>query len=848
MALNLRRTTAQLGLAGVYFATGKLGLSLAFLNESTSAVWPPTGIALASLLLWGRWLWPGVFLGAFLTNITTQGSLMTVLGIASGNTLEAVIGSLLAHRFADGIRSFENVAGVLRFIFLAALLSTGISATFGVTSLCLGGFAQWVQYGPVWLTWWLGDAVSALVVAPLIVLWVGERKRRLPLTRTIEAAALLIGLLLVACVVFHYGHESLAYLTILPCLWAVFRFGQIGAITSIFLVSCIALWGTLQARGPFGSADTNNSLLLLQLFIATISVAGLMVGAVTNARIAAEERLQIQHAVSRLLAESPKLGEATRRILQTLCDQAGWDVAAIWYADRHGTEITCAGICHAPSVDAAEFEARSREIRFQSGVGLPGRVWSSSQPTWITDLAKDSNFPRAPAAIKAGLRTGLAFPLRLRNEIFGVIECFSRSVWPRDEKFLRMMATIGDQLGQFIERKRAEEALHASEELHRTISETAADGIITIDESSTIISVNPGAEHIFGYTRQELMGKSLTALMPERFREAHRFGLRRYLESGKPNIPWQGVELPGLHKDGRELPLEISFGLSSQNGKRIFTGVVRDIAERKRAEEKLRQSEAQLVQANAELEQHAKKLEDTVADRTARLRETVGELETFSYSIAHDMRAPLRVMHSFATILQEDEAERLSPTARDYLGRIANSAKRLDALIQDVLNYSRVIRAELKLEPIDVRKLILEIIDSYPNLHAPQADIHVQDNMPEVLANTAALTQVISNLLGNAVKFVREGVRPRVEISAEPTRDTVRIWFKDNGVGIAHEVRHKLFQMFQRVHTPGGYEGTGMGLAIVRKAMERMGGKVGMESEPGQGSSFWIELKSTPAR
>lgn len=847
MAVYLWRLTAILGVAAVYFATAKLGLSLAFLNASASAVWPPTGIALACLLLWGRWLWPGVFIGAFVANITTQGSFLTTIGIATGNTLEAVVGALLVQRLAGGTRAFENLNHTLIFIVLAAFLSTGLSATFGVTSLCLGNFAAWEQYGAVWLTWWLGDVVSDLVVAPLIVVWATQWRLQPRPKQMLEAAALFAATLGVGVFVFRDNPYSFAYLCLLPCLWAVFRFGQIGAVSSVFIVSGLALWGTLRGEGQFATSDANQSLVLLQVFIGTISIVTLMMGAVSAGRTRAEQRLHIQNAVSRLLAESPRLAEAAPRIVQTLGENTGWDAATIWNIDPDENTIRCEGVWTARLPNAQEFERITREARFEPGAGLPGRVWSNSEPTWIPDLAKDPNFPRARAALTAGLRTALAFPVRRGEHILGVIECFSRSIRQRDENFLQMMATIGDQVGQFVERKSAEETLHSSEEMHRTISETAADGIISIDEASTIISVNPGVERIFGYAKEEMVGKSLTALMPENMRAAHHAGIQRYLRTGKRNIPWKGVELPGLHKDGHELPLEISFGVSSQDGKHIFTGIVRDITERKRAEEQLRESEARLVAANAELEQHAKKLEDIVAERTARLRETVGELETFSYSIAHDMRAPLRAMHSFATMLQEDEGKHLSPTGRDYLRRIATSAKRLDALIQDVLSYSRVIRADLRLEAVEVGTLISEIIESYPNLHSPNADIRVRGEIPRVLGNTAALTQVISNLLGNAVKFVREGVQPKVEISAESKNGYARIWFEDNGIGIPREVQHKLFQMFQRLHSSGEYDGTGMGLTIVRKAVERMGGKVGVESEPGQGSRFWIELRKAEA-
>src|SRR5438094_6392160 len=162
---------AIVGLAVVYFFSGRFGLSLAMVNESASAVWPPTGIAFAALLLWGYRLWPGIFLGAFLVNITTQGSVATTLAIAAGNTLEALLGAWAIHRFANGEKVFERARNIFRFVVLTPILSTTVSATLGVTSLTLGGFAQWDQYPAVWLTWWLGDAVGDLIVAPLMVIW-----------------------------------------------------------------------------------------------------------------------------------------------------------------------------------------------------------------------------------------------------------------------------------------------------------------------------------------------------------------------------------------------------------------------------------------------------------------------------------------------------------------------------------------------------------------------------------------------------------------------------------------------------------------------------------------------------
>ncbi|MCI0748713.1 MAG: ATP-binding protein [Verrucomicrobia subdivision 3 bacterium] len=271
----------------------------------------------------------------------------------------------------------------------------------------------------------------------------------------------------------------------------------------------------------------------------------------------------------------------------------------------------------------------------------------------------------------------------------------------------------------------------------------------------------------------------------------------------------------------------------------VIGGQIGQFIERKRAEEALQQ-------AQAELKQHATKLEQVVAQRTARLRETVQELEAFSYSIAHDMRAPLRAMQGFAGILKQDYGDKLDDTAQGYLQRLGSAAARMDRLIVDILNYSQVVREELDLGVVDTHKLLLDIIHSYPQFDHAHADISIEGRLPLVLANEAALTQVMSNLLGNAVKFVTPGVRPCVRVGANPEvvdDGRVELWVQDNGIGIPRDVQKRLFNMFTRLHRPGLYEGTGIGLAIVKKAVERMGGSVGVESNPGEGSRFWVQLR-----
>jgi signal transduction histidine kinase len=247
-----------------------------------------------------------------------------------------------------------------------------------------------------------------------------------------------------------------------------------------------------------------------------------------------------------------------------------------------------------------------------------------------------------------------------------------------------------------------------------------------------------------------------------------------------------------------------------------------------------------LVKARETLAERRGELEQLVAERTARLQDTITELESFSYSISHDLRAPLRAMQSFAELLSEECGTGIGAEGRDYLRRIITASGRMDRLIQDVLVYSRVSRTELTLVPVDLQTLVDGIVESYPQFQTDHADIVIHGRLPCVLGNEAALMQCVANLVGNAIKFVAPGVRPRVEIMAEIAGLRVRLCVQDNGIGIAAEARTKIFGIFQRFNT--AYEGTGIGLAVVRRAAERMGGEVSFTSEPGAGSRFCLDL------
>lgn len=327
---RMRRVVAIILVFAAYITTAKLGLRVAFVQASATAVWAPTGIAISALLLLGYSAWPVIFLAALIVNATTAGSLLTSLGIAAGNTLEAICAAYLLARYANGRHAFARARDVFVATPLAGVVSPAVSATIGVAVLSLAGYAPWARFGTIWSTWWVGDATGALVIAPAILLWSAggaSAVRRRPL----EIVALAVALVGIGLVVFggapllHGRTLAIDFLCMPILVWAAYRFGSRMASASVIVLSGIALVGTLNGTGPFAMLGANSGLLVVQGFMGIASITSLALAAVVTERRAAEDRLRqlavtdpltglanYRHLVRVLSAEIERVGRTAR--------------------------------------------------------------------------------------------------------------------------------------------------------------------------------------------------------------------------------------------------------------------------------------------------------------------------------------------------------------------------------------------------------------------------------------------------------------------------------------------------------------------------------------------------------
>jgi PAS domain S-box-containing protein len=496
-----------------------------------------------------------------------------------------------------------------------------------------------------------------------------------------------------------------------------------------------------------------------------------------------------EHAVALILGETAHAADAYPKILEAIGTSLDWQFGALWeQVPGAGGLLRCAEVWCSDDARLSDFAEESRGTVLSSGVGLPGRVWSSERPTWITDVRADPNFPRAHAAVSTGLQAAFCFPLRSARGLSGAIEFLTDDSPAPDDELLATMETLGSQIGQFVERCRAEEAARERETRHAGILESALDCIITIDDRGRVLEFNAAAERTFGHRAGEVVGREMAELIvPPALRDEHRRGFTRYLEAGDAKLLNRRVEIVGMRADGSEFPVELTITRIGGPDQSTFTGFVRDITERKRSEEELRASLQRLVEA-----------QDTERRRLERN--------------LHDGAQQRLVSLALTLRLARERAAADPEAARDLLEQAAEElALGLEELRVLARGIHPAILTERGLAP--ALEAVVERSSFSVNLVALP-----EERLPEPVE--AAAYYVVCEALANVGKYA-EASAATVAVVHSDGRVVVEV--TDDGVGGADAAK-------------------GSGLRGLADRVEALNGRLELESEPAGGTRLRAEI------
>ena len=531
---------------------------------------------------------------------------------------------------------------------------------------------------------------------------------------------------------------------------------------------------------------------------------------------AAEEELRLLQCATMAIAEAEDLDEAFGVVLREVCERTGWDVGYAWMPQVDGSALSCGRRSYSADPSLDTFRAAGRVTLLRPGEGLAGRVWQTGAPAWLSDVTDPFAFQGAEAARGAGLRMGLAVPVLAGAEVVAVLAFFVRRPRAQDARLLQTVSAVAAQLGSAVRRKRAEEELRHHEQRLAEAQALAHLGswewdigrnqLTWSDELYRICGLDPGDGPIQYDAYEQLIHPDDRAAARDVVQTAQRLGQpfdREY------RIVRPDGAIRTLHGRGKVVVDEEGHPVR-------MMGVALDITERTQFEEQLRRTAEDLARSNADLEQ-------------------------FAYIASHDLQEPLRMVSSYTQLLAKRYCGRLDADADEFIGFAVEGALRMQALIQDLLTYSRVGRNPGPADAVQVDAVFERVLR---NLAAPIQEtgaVVTREGLPTVNGEAIEIGQLLQNLIANGIKFCREEV-PRVHVSAERDGSAWQFCVRDNGIGIEAAHQERIFSMFQRLHTQVEYPGTGIGLAICRKVVERHGGRIWVESTPGEGSAFFFTL------
>ena len=518
--------------------------------------------------------------------------------------------------------------------------------------------------------------------------------------------------------------------------------------------------------------------------------------ATTIISVANEQGSAVHHAVSLVLTESRSLKEGAARLLEAMCRHLDWEVGILWQTDQDAQVLRSHTVWHAPSEKAAAFARSRQELTFSPGVGLAGSAWAAAQPSWVSEVCDAETTGPANAAFPGAF----ALPILNGPQVSWVMEFFNEKMRRPEEGFFRTMLTIASQIGLFFERIRAEEALRESEERYRTVVETAADAVITVSESGTIMFANRAAEHIFGYGKADLLGQALTVLMPELRPSAHETGLAHYSTGGHGHRAGETVHVHGRHISGKKIPLELDFWEFTQQGKRYFSSLVRDITERVQAAEIRTRLLDQVISAQEE-----------ERGRIAReLHDGAGQ----------SLMALLVGLHAIETASGYDAAQDLAKTYRAIAAQALDEVRRLAVGLRPSV-----------LDDLGLAPAIDRYVTQYTQSYGIPVDVHItgleQARLPATVETT--LYRIIQEALTNVAKHAGASI---VSVVIERQSAGVHAIIEDDGCG---------FDVQTALHVPGPAKH--FGLHSMRERATLLSGTIAIESTPsGGGTTVYVTI------
>ena len=557
-------------------------------------------------------------------------------------------------------------------------------------------------------------------------------------------------------------------------------------------------------------------------------VAGL-IGTIVDIteRTQAEQREAIEHAVTRYLGTSQSLGEAIRGIIQVMCERLDWACGARWRLDERENRLYCVESWCIDDARIREFLAVSGRETFVPGKsGLIRRVLSTGTSVWVTDVTQKEDFQRAPLAVQAGLRGAFALPVLMGERVLGAIEFYSRDARTPDRWLLQVTVSVGNQIGQLMARREAEEAMRESEERFRSLTELGSDWYWEQDAEFRFTSLSRGIEAAIGVAASDFIGKRRWDADVVGVSDADWEGHKATLAARQP---FRDFEYGRRDARGRIAWLTASGEpmFDANGGFRGYRGVARNVTRRKA-------NEARIREAHDELEKKAREL--------ARSNE---ELQQFAYVASHDLQEPLRMISSYTQLIARRYGDRLDGDAREFMGFIVDGAARMKQLIEDLLAYSRVGTRGRELQPTESAAALSKALVNLRAAQEASGASVTHGELPVILADGQQVTQLFQNLIGNAMKF-RAEEPPKIHVACEERPDLWVFTVRDNGIGLDPQYSDRIFMMFQRLHTKAEYPGTGIGLAICKKIVDRHGGRIWVESQPGKGCTFGFTIPRQP--